>query len=331
MAQKPVIYLLHGDDEYALAREISAMEAKMGDCSTAAMNITRVEKGSFDYVRVTAATQAMPFLTDRRLVILFDPLSNLKGSIQRDRFKKFLEKIPPTTALVLIITRPLVSYQEKKKNKRHWLQVWAQTQNGRVYEKEHMLPRGPQMARWIQVQAREKKGEITPQASGLLSSMVGDNPRIAVQELDKLLAYVNYHRAVEIDDVEHLVAYERDGDVFAMVDAIGMRDGRKALRTLHQLLEDDEPLRLFGMIVRQFRLLLLTHELLDAGHREQDIARQLKIHPFIVRKLIPQTQNYSMVSLEAIYRRLLTIDEAIKTSQMEADIALDMLITALTT
>jgi DNA polymerase-3 subunit delta len=85
------------------------------------------------------------------------------------------------------------------------------------------------------------------------------------------------------------------------------------------------------MIVRQFRLLLLTHELLDGGHREKDIARQLKIHPFIVRKLIPQTRNFSITSLEAIFRRLLTIDEAIKTSQIEGDIALDMLITALTT
>jgi len=331
MAQKPVIYIFHGDDEYALAREISAMEAKMGDSSTAAMNITRVEKGSFDFERVTATTQAMPFLTDRRLVIIFDPLANLKGSTQRDRFKIFLEKIPPSTALVLIINRPLVSYQEKKNNKRHWLQVWAQTQNGRVYEKEHLLPRGTQMTRWIQAQAREKNGEITSQASVLLASMVGGNPRIAAQELDKLLAYVNYHRAVEIDDVEHLVAQERDGDVFAMVDAIGMQDGRKALQMLHQLLEDDEPLRLFGMIVRQFRLLLLTHELLNDGHREQDIARQLKLHPFIVRKLIPQTHNFSLADLEAIYRRLLSIDLAIKTSQMQGDIALDMLITALTT
>ncbi|MBE9525056.1 MAG: DNA polymerase III subunit delta [Chloroflexi bacterium] len=330
MTQKPIIYLFHGDDEYALAREIAVMEAKMGDPGTAELNITRVEKGSLDLERIASATQALPFLTDRRMVILRDPLANLKSPSQRERFMQFLEHIPPTTALVIIINRPLQTYQEKKKNKPHWLQKWAQEQNGRVYEKEHMLLRGPQMIRWIQTHAREKNGEITSQAASLLSGMVGDNPRIAAQELDKLLAYVNYQRPVENDDVEHVVAYESSGNVFAMVDAIGMRDGRTALRILHKLLEDDEPLSLFGMIVRQFRLLLLTRELLDAGNRELEITRQLNSPAFVVRKLIPQTRNFTLSDLEVIYRRLLTIDEAIKTGQVADDIALDTLITALT-
>jgi len=330
MTTKPIVYLLHGDDEYALASEIAAMEAKMGDSATSEMNVTHIEKGSFDLERIATATQAMPFLTARRLVILHDPLASLKSPAQRKDFLQFLEQIPPSTALVIIINRPLVSYRDKKDGKRHWLQKWAQEQNGRVYQKEYMLLRGPQMARWIQAQAREKNGQITSQAAVLLAGMVDENPRIAAHELDKLLAYVNYQRAVENDDVEHLVAYELEGDVFAMVDAIGMRDGRKALKMLHQLLEDDEPLRLFGMVVRQFRLLLLTRELLDAGHREPDIARSLRLSPFIVRKLIPQTHNFSLANLEAIFRRLLTIDEAIKTGQIPGDIALDTLITALT-
>ncbi|MEN8173329.1 MAG: DNA polymerase III subunit delta [Chloroflexota bacterium] len=331
MDQKQNIYLLHGDDEYTVTSQIAAMEAKMGDPSTGGLNITRVEKGSFDIERITAITQAMPFLADRRLVIIYDPLASLKGSTQRDRFKKFLGEIPPTTSLVLMISRPLLTYQEKKKNKKHWLQVWAESQNERVYQKEFLLPRGPQMIRWIQTRARKLGGEITPQASGLLSSMVGDNPRIAAQELVKLLTYVDYGRAIDNDDVEHLVAYQRDGDVFAMVDAVGMRNGKKALRLLHELLKQDEPLRLFGMIVRQFRLLLLTHELLDGGNREKDIARQLKIHPFVASKLIPQTRNFSLDNLEDIYRQLLSIDEAVKTSQIEGDVALDMFITALST
>jgi DNA polymerase-3 subunit delta len=97
------------------------------------------------------------------------------------------------------------------------------------------------------------------------------------------------------------------------------------------LLGQDDPLRLFGMVTRQFRLLLLTRELLDAGYRgEQEIAAELKTSGFVVRKLLPQVRNFSLPQLEAVYRKLLEVDEAIKTGQTEGDVALDTLFAALT-
>jgi len=152
---------------------------------------------------------------------------------------------------------------------------------------------------------------------------------LAIQEIEKLLAYVNYQRPVELDDIEYLVAYAGETSVFEMVDAIGARNGREAQHLLHRLLEEDEPLRLYGMIIRQFRLLLLTRELLDAGYRESEIASALKTPGFVVRKLIGQVRTFSLLQLEAIYHKLLEIDEAIKTGQTDGDVALDTLIAAL--
>jgi DNA polymerase III delta subunit len=84
------------------------------------------------------------------------------------------------------------------------------------------------------------------------------------------------------------------------------------------------------MVVRQFRLLLLTRELLDAGNQGAEIARQLKTYPFVAQKLVSQVRNFSMAALERIYHRLLEVDEAIKTGQMDAEVALDTLIASLT-
>ncbi len=329
-AEKPVIYILHGDDEYAISLFISNMEAKMGDPSMAGMNITHFEKGSLHFEQIANVVQSMPFLAERRLVVLHDPLTGMQSSKVRDTFKALLEKVPQTTALVLAIYRPLIPHRDRRKGKKHWLQKWAQEHEGQIYEKELFLARGPELVRWIQKQAKDEGGEITSEAAAILANLVDEDPRIAAQEVNKLLAYVNYDRPVEPDDVEYLVTYVGGGDVFAMVDALGEGNGQKALRMLHQLLEDDDPLRLFGMIVRQFRLLLLTKELQDSGYRENDIASELKTYPFVVRKLTPQTRNFSIENLEAIYRRLLEIDEAIKTGKIEGDVALDTLVTALT-
>ncbi len=330
MVEKPVIFILHGDDEFAIAEYIAVMERKMGDPATAEMNTTWLDGYSFTIESLVAATHTIPFLADRRLVVLANPLGRLSSASLREKFIAVLEKIPATTALVLAIHHPLVSEQEKRDNIRHWLQKWAANQGGRVLFREFTIPRGHQMAIWIQNKAVEFGGEFSYQAAGLLSGLVQDDPRLATQEIQKLLAFVNYNRPVEVGDVERLTPYSGEANVFEMVDALGNRNGQHALKMLHRLLEQDEPIRLFAMIVRQFRLLLLTKELLNAGYREAEISRQLKTHSFVVRKLINQTRHFSMEALEGIFRRLLDVDRAIKTGQTEWDVALDTLITTLT-
>lgn len=331
MADAPIVYVLHGDDEFAIADFISGMEAKLGDPAAASMNITRLEGQATSMDALVSITHAMPFLTDRRLVILTDPLGRMKSPTARDKFKSTLETIPSTTALALVIHRPLVTPREKRNGVQHWLQTWGSAQGGRVYIREFTLPQGPQMAHWIQNKAVELGGTFSSQAAAQLAEYVLEDPRLAAQEIEKLLAYVNYKRPVDPDDVGQLTPYAAEGNVFEMVDALGNRNGPLALRMLHRLLEEDEPLRLLGMIVRQFRLLLLTRELLDSGNREAEIAKQLKTYPFVARKLIGQVRHFSLSNLEEIYHKLLEVDEAIKTGQVPAEVVLDTLITSLTT
>ncbi len=301
----------------------------MGKSSTAEMNTTQIDGSSFSFETLVAVTNAMPFLAERRLVILNNPLGGLKSLAVREKFLYFLEQIPQSTALVLVIHHPLVSEKDKRRGIRHWLQRWAEEQDLPVFEREFSRLHGKEMLNWIQTKSSELGGSFTLQAAAMLADYVQEDPRIAAQEIEKLLLYVNYKRQVEPDDVQFLTPIAGEGDVFRMVDAIGIGDGSLALRMLHQLLEVDDPLRLLGMVVRQFRLLLLTKELMGAGFHEAEIARQLKTYPFIVRKLIRQVRKFSMNELEEIYGELLDVDEAIKTGRIPAEVALDTLITSL--
>jgi DNA polymerase-3 subunit delta len=159
---------------------------------------------------------------------------------------------------------------------------------------------------------------------------VDSDPRLAEQEIDKLLAYVNYSRPVEPDDVELLTADVGQGNIFALVDALGNQNGKLAMSTLHRLLEQQDPFSIFGMIVRQFRLLLLTREILDRGGGRTEIIKGAHVAPFVADKLIPQARRFSLPALEAIYHQLLDVDERVKTGETPADLALDTLVAALT-
>jgi DNA polymerase-3 subunit delta len=272
----------------------------------------------------------MPFLAKRRMVVLKHPLARLNSPSARQKFLAQLEKIPSTTALVLVEYKLLTEEKDRKRNALHWLERWAREAGERVYLRAFPLPKGPAMARWIQDQARAGGGQFTPRAAAMLATLVGDDPRLADQEIEKLLTYVNYHRPVEPEDVQSLTADTGQGDIFAMVDALASQDGRRALAMLQRLFEEQDPFSIFGMIVRQFRLLLLAREVMDGGGQVGDIARELRMPPFLADKIGSQARHFSMPLLESIYHRLLDLDEAMKTSRVQPGLALDTLVVALT-
>jgi DNA polymerase-3 subunit delta len=96
------------------------------------------------------------------------------------------------------------------------------------------------------------------------------------------------------------------------------------------LLETEDPFSLWGMVVRQFRLLIQAREILDGRGNKDDVARALGVHPYVAEKTTQQAGRFSMESLESIYRKLLRIDEAAKTGQVTLELALDTLVVELT-
>jgi len=52
----------------------------------------------------------------------------------------------------------------------------------------------------------------------------------------------------------------------------------------------------------------------------------LKLPPYAARKFVAQARRFTLPDLEAIYHRLLKIDLAAKSSQMERELSLDLLI-----
>ncbi len=130
--QAPTVYLLHGEDEFAISEYIAKLLEKLGDKMMAEVNTTRLDGRSCSLDELVGAVSAMPFLVSRRLVILAHPLEYGKSPEQQKRFKEILNKVPTTTALVLVEDHPLTDEKEKKKNRLNWLEKWALESGGKV-------------------------------------------------------------------------------------------------------------------------------------------------------------------------------------------------------
>jgi DNA polymerase-3 subunit delta len=328
-----MFYLFHGEDEFSRSETLAALKEKMGDPGLAELNTTIFDGSKVTLGELEHACGSVPFMADRRLVIVEGLLTRLESKGKEgalpdwqkeylEKLTQYLQRLPETTRLVLVEDRSI-----SKNNP--VLRLALADERGHV--KEFKPPQGKALNRWIEERVRKKGGQINPAAVETLAAFVGNDLRLLDQEIEKLIAYVDQARPISEDDVRLLVSYVREANIFEMVDALGQRDGQQAAKLLHQLLDEGEhPLALLGMIVRQFRIMIQVKELNGQGLNQQEIAAKLKLHRFVVKKAVRQAMNFSMEQLEAIYRKLLETDIAIKTGQMDEVLALDMLVVGLT-
>lgn len=330
VSDTPVIYILHGDDDFTISQQIADLTNKIDPPSAAELNTTILDGRTFSLNTLVNASNSMPFLANRRLVVLNSPWGIINSETTRQKLLDILMAVPPTTALVLTFDEALTNRDMKRRRQTHWLEKWAGETGSRVYIREYLIPRGPLLVDWIQHRTEELDGKIEPAASMRLADWIGDDIRLADQEIKKLLEYVNHARPVTVADVENVSLDVREGDIFKLVDSLGSRRSHEALEVFHRLLEDQDDQAIFGMVVRQFRLIIQAREILDQGGGEAELINRSGLSPYVARKVISQARNFSTASVKRIYHQLLEIDIAQKTSEMDLGLNLDLFTVELT-
>jgi DNA polymerase III subunit delta len=331
LEDKPVVYILHGDDPQAMDQFVDAMVAKMGDPGLADLNTARLDARNASDEDIRTAASSIPFLADRRLVVLLHPSDKVRKAAA-ERFLAFLDSLPSTTALVLIqednqrYNSKSHAYEWDTFSDTHALMLWARKVGKRAFVKDFRLPRQQEMPAWISKTARERGGQFTPQAAQELASLIGTDTRVALLEIDKLLTYVDHQRAVEVEDVADCTAAINQMNVYELTDALSAGDRTSALRLLRGLLEEQDAIPLFATLAGHFRSLLIAREILSEGGDLSAIMAELSRPKFVVDKMMTQAQRYSLPGLERIYLRLAQMDIEMKSGVMTGDLSLEMFI-----
>ena len=332
-----MFYIFHGPDDLSRTEMLADLKAQMGDPAMADLNTTLLDGDAVTLGELREACDTLPFLSERRLVIVTGYLTRPDKDPKREKRRKqadketldkltsYLDKLADTTRLIfveeetLLASHPIVRLAERR-------------QDGHV--RAFGVPGKRDLAGWIEQRVRVKGASIEHVAAEALAEAVGENTRLLDSEIEKLITYVgDPDTTITSAHVDLLVAYTGQSNVFIMADAIGRRDGRVALRMLHKLLDENPesgyPLYLLTMIVRQFRILIQVKEMSAQGLAVSTIAKRAGLRPFVADKTKRQSLNFTMGQLEAIYGRLLNTDLSIKTGKMDGVLALDMLVAAL--
>ncbi|HQE91882.1 MAG TPA: DNA polymerase III subunit delta [Anaerolineae bacterium] len=315
------VHILHGDNELQREEALAAVIHAAGLAPDWHDLNTDVLTGPLTLAELRQACSTIPFLGDARIVIVREALSPAKGPAAKE-IAAYLPDIPSTTTLIFCESKSVPPQNP----------ILAQARKMDADIQMFTTPAAKELPGWVVKRTKMHQGKIDFAAAQMLAQNIGGNLRLLDQEICKLLLYSGENKTITVDDVQVMVPYIQSADVvFNMVDAIGQRDPRSAATYLHRLLEVGEhPLGIFGMVVRQFRLLIQVRWLVDHTVGEEDIAARLKLHPYVTKKVRAQVEHFTAEQLRAAYRLLTESDLAVKTGLLEAETALDLLIVQLT-
>ncbi len=175
------------------------------------------------------------------------------------------------------------------------------------------------MEAWLGVRAAELGVRLGPGAAQALAQRVGAYVReadvdrrrrseLANGELEKLALY-RPEGEISRADVEELVPEAIPGSTWAFLDAVAARQAGSAAATAERLLSGGTPMPvLVGQIHRRLRDLILVREHLDAGARNAELVKAMKMQPFRVQKLSEQAGMWHADALVSALGGLVELD-----------------------
>lgn len=322
-------YLLHGTDELRIEKEVDKLRAQMTDSPNGDMNVSEFDGESTSVAEILNAAMSFPFLADRRLVIVKGLVAWITRKGAGETGKQAVERLAAGVAALPEWARLVLVERDKLPDTNKIVKLARETPT--AFEKAFVVPKDS--SAWITKRAADAYGaQIDPHAAHALASVTTDDLRRADNELVKLVSYVDGARPISEEDVALLTPYVAEANLFEMVDALTEGRGKVALGLLYRLLQekDEDPFRVYGMIVRQFRLLLIAKEHLVSGGRRDTMKEALGTNSdFVVDKASRQSRAFSLAQLEDIYRVLMDYDLKMKTGQIDPLLALDLFIAGL--
>lgn len=258
--------------------------------------------------------------SENKLIIVKDFFANTKADDQNDLLDA-LKKIDLSD--VLIFSEKI----QPRKNGR--LFKWL-NKNAKV-SKEFSKLQGKKLSDWIvkHVQKIDEKITISNDAIQELIFLTGGELRKIDIELQKLANYVGKGE-INLEHIHKLTAVKVEADIFQTIELAFRNDKKRALLLLkQQLAKGDDPFYIFSMYVYQIRVLLKILGCMKSQNNanEYSIAKETKLHPFVVKKSLMLIRSSSEKSLLKAHKFLLNLDREVKLGKRNIESALDLFIT----
>jgi DNA polymerase-3 subunit delta len=271
------------------------------------MALEKYDGEELDPKQLESAVQALPFLSERRMVVVKEASTNKQLGENLD---KILSLVGDTTDLV---------FAEKHPDKRG---IYYKTLKKKTEFKEFNSLDRNNLPAWLSQQAKELGGSLSAGDARYLAERVGNSQLMLMNELSKL---IDYQPNITRETIDLLTESAPQSTVFELLDAAFAGNTKKALSIYEdQRKQRVEPQAILAMIAWQLHAMAVVKA---AGQKDADtIARDSKLNPFVVRKTQSVTRSLSLKDIKDLIRKTMELDISFKSVAIDVDEAIQSLL-----
>lgn len=344
-----MIIFLYGQDNFRSRLKLNELRDKYlreVDKLGSGLNIINGAKATFP--EITAAISPSSLLSKKRLIIVEDIFIN-KDKLIFEKLSEYFKNKKQDDNIIIVwesniktkkfknVLSPMLldsSGKEKPLNKKQ--AELFEFLSAQKYAYNFNLLSNTESANWVKKQTVLRGSKISVKAAEMLVGLVGNDGWQINNELDKLISYKATGKLtqggvdIEVEDVKNLVRGNFSENIFALTDALSVKNKALAVKLLDEQIEAGlSEGYLLNMFVRQFRILLSIKQALESGLSQRQITSQLKLHPFVAQKGIEQARHFNLAILKDILNQLFRIDFEAKSGLNSYLAGLNMLIAKL--
>ena len=158
---------------------------------------------------------------------------------------------------------------------------------------------------------KEKNIEITYNQIKTILDKCEYNPDYTISEVNKLIIYKIKDKIVNDKDIEDVISESSEKEMFRFIENIFKKDIGESLKSFKVLSSSIEEVVIIDYIEKQFRMFLTLKELIKVKS-ELEISNLLKVNPYVIKKMVPYINNYSVNEINELLYRLSDVDYNIK-------------------
>lgn len=307
-----MIIFFHGPDDFRLSKAVKEIKNKfIREIDPGENAITVIEGESMDLKEFVNKTSSNSLFTEKKLIIINDLLKNKKESL----FTELLPRIKSLAEDKLVIA----VFKEEKRAAKKWGQESTAVLKGAKKKVQEILLKQPYnqefkklsdtgLKLFIKKELENYGKEINVGAAQVLISYFGDNLWLLSTELKKL-AFLNDNKIIGKEEVDNTISEIFNENFFALTDAISSKNKNLLISTLEKQkragLSNEQ---ILASLRNYFRNLLLIKLEAENTSDSLKIAKQLKLHPFVVKKSLAQAKSFEAISLKKYFNRLVEMD-----------------------
>ena len=338
----PGLVVLHGEEQYLVDFYTGVLVSKFVNEASKSLDLAELDRDNLTAAAVIENLETISMLSDRKVVVIRDfidakgrfPKNMDPKSTEFKAFAQYIADIPDGSLLIITAAKQEDTSAASKRALDG--QIKKISKGGAVYDFERL--NFGQLRGFIEKRFRSSGKGYKPSLIDMIIRECGyDNKNIDYglyeleNDLKKVIAHCGASNEITRDDIEDVITANPENDVFGMIEAISVRRKDRALKLLHNIMEDGtSEFAVLALLTKQLEIMLISKEMKDEGMNINAITSALaKSHnakDFVVKRALANANKFGTEDLKRILSSAYDIDMNIKSGLYSGTLALEMFI-----